>query len=57
MGKNKGSQQREDTWHPLNPGRPLLPVVCCSLLEMGNLFLKSLVMNDPGLADIKAALT
>jgi hypothetical protein len=49
MGKNKGSQQREYLWHPLSPGRPLFPVVCCSLLEIGDMFLKSFsgIMNDP----------
>jgi hypothetical protein len=56
MGKNKESRQREDQWHLLNPGRPLFPTVGCSLLEIGNMFPKSLsgIMNDPGLVDIKA---
>jgi hypothetical protein len=31
MGKNKGTQQREDVWHPLSPGRPQFPAGHCLL--------------------------
>jgi hypothetical protein len=59
-GKNKVSQQREGPWHPLSSGRPRFPAVCCSLLEIGSTFPKSLrgIMNPKqwGLADFLPGL-
>jgi hypothetical protein len=57
MRKNKGSQKREDPWHPHRPGRSLFPEFCCLLLVIDSLFLKSLndIMHDPVLVDIKIA--
>jgi hypothetical protein len=60
--KNKGTQQREDAWHPLNPGTSLFPSGRGLLLEIGSTWPKLLrgIMNDPGWswsAWPKAALT
>jgi hypothetical protein len=55
MGMNKGSQQREDTGHPLSPGRHLFTAVDVLLLDYGSTFWKSLsgIMNNHGLVKVK----
>jgi hypothetical protein len=57
MGKNKGTQKREDVWHPLSPGRPPFPAGDCFLLEIGSnlpILLEAswLILDDPDLLDL-----